>query len=63
MIKFAFCYEHDDILDFVKNEVQNCMRQREVEISAMCCHNAGEPVPAGQTRRMCCWSLYILCRI
>lgn len=42
MIKFAFCYEHDDILDFVKNEVQNCMRQREVEISAMCCHNAGE---------------------
>lgn len=42
MIKFAFCYEHDDTLSFVKNEVQNCLRQREIEISVLCCHNACE---------------------
>ncbi|MDE6364670.1 MAG: LytTR family transcriptional regulator [Lachnospiraceae bacterium] len=42
MIKFAFCYEHDDTLNFVKNEVQSCLRQREVEIAAVCCHNAYE---------------------
>lgn len=42
MIKFAFCYEHDDTLNFVKNEVLSCLRQREVEIDAVCCHNACE---------------------
>ncbi len=42
MINFAFCYEHDDTLDFVKNEVLTCLRQREVEISVICCHNAHE---------------------
>ncbi len=42
MINFAFCYECNELLDFVKNEILNCFRQREVEIAVMCCHSAYE---------------------
>lgn len=42
MINFAFCYEHDEILDFVKNEVLKCFQRREIQISVMCYHNAYE---------------------
>ncbi|MDE7479630.1 MAG: LytTR family transcriptional regulator DNA-binding domain-containing protein [Lachnospiraceae bacterium] len=42
MINFAICYAYDETLDFVKNEVMKCFRQREVQISVMCYHNAYE---------------------
>ncbi len=40
MINFAFCYERDELLDFVKNEILKYFRQREVQIAVMCYHNA-----------------------
>lgn len=42
MINFAFCYERDEVLDFVKSEVLKYFRQREVQIAVMCYHNAYE---------------------
>lgn len=42
MINFAFCYENDEILDFVKNEILKCFQQRDVQIAVMCYHNAYE---------------------
>lgn len=42
MINFAFCYEHDEILEFVRNEVLRCLNQRGVEVAVMCYHNACE---------------------
>lgn len=42
MINFAFCYERDELLDFVKNEVLRCFQQRDVQIAVMCYHNAYE---------------------
>lgn len=42
MINFAFCYEQDELLDFVKNEILNCFQRREVQIAVMCYHNAFE---------------------
>jgi DNA-binding LytR/AlgR family response regulator len=42
MINFAFCYEQKDELDFVKNEVLKCFRQREIEAAIMCFHSAYE---------------------
>lgn len=42
MINFAFCYECNEQLDFVKNEILKYFRQREVDIAVMCYHNAYE---------------------
>lgn len=42
MIHFAFCYQHDEQLNFVRNEILKYFQQREVEIAAMCYHNAYE---------------------
>ncbi len=42
MINFAFCYERDELLDYVKNEILKYFRQREVQIAVMCYHNAYE---------------------
>lgn len=42
MINFAFCYECNEQLEFVKNEILKYFRQREVEIAVMCYHNAYE---------------------
>lgn len=42
MIHFAFCYECDEILEFVKNEILKYFQQREVQIGVMCYHNAYE---------------------
>lgn len=42
MINFAFCYECDEQLNFVKNEILKYFRQREIEIAVMCYHNAYE---------------------
>ncbi len=42
MINFAFCYERDEDLDFVKREILRCFHQREVEIAVKCYHNAHE---------------------
>lgn len=42
MVHFVFCYECEEILDFVKEEVLNYFRQREIAIAARCCHNAPE---------------------
>lgn len=42
MINFAFCYERDELLDFVKNEILKYFRQRDVEIAVMCYHNSYE---------------------
>lgn len=42
MINFAFCYECNELLDFVKNEILNCFRHRDVQIAVMCYHNAYE---------------------
>lgn len=42
MINFAFCYERDELLDFVKNEILKCFQQREVQIAVKCYHNAYE---------------------
>ena len=42
MINFAFCYERDEQLDFVKNEILKYFQRREVEIAVMCYHNAYE---------------------
>lgn len=42
MINFAFCYERDELLDFVRDEILKYFRQREVQIAVMCYHNAYE---------------------
>lgn len=42
MINFAFCYERDELLDYVKNEILKCFHHREVRIAVMCYHNACE---------------------
>lgn len=42
MINFAFCYEHDELLNYVKGEILKYFRQREAEIAVMCYHNAYE---------------------
>lgn len=42
MIHFAFCYEKTELLEFVKNEILNCFRYRDVCITVMCYHNAYE---------------------
>lgn len=42
MINFAFCYEADELLNFVKDEILKYFRQREVQIAVMCYHNAHE---------------------
>lgn len=42
MINFAFCYEHDEILDFMKSEILKCFQRREVQVAVMCYHNAYE---------------------
>lgn len=42
MINFAFCYEHDDILDFVKDEVVKCFTRKGIIVAIKCYHNAYE---------------------
>ncbi|GFI22421.1 hypothetical protein IMSAGC011_01196 [Lachnospiraceae bacterium] len=42
MINFAFCYEQDEVLEFVRDEILNCFRYREIQIAVMCYHNAYE---------------------
>ena len=42
MINFAFCYEQTELLEFVRDEILNCFRYRDVNIAVMCYHNAYE---------------------
>lgn len=42
MVNFAFCYERDERLDLVKNEILKYFQRREVQIAVMCYHNAYE---------------------
>ena len=42
MINFAFCYEQNELLEFVKEEILNCFRYRDVKIAVKCYHNAYE---------------------
>lgn len=42
MVNFAFCYERDEVLEFVKNEIIKCFHQRDVQIAVMCYHNPCE---------------------
>lgn len=42
MINFAFCYERDEVLNFVRDEVLKCFNQRGIIVSVMCYHNACE---------------------
>jgi len=42
MIHFAFCYECDELLDFVKREIQNLFQRRDAPVSVMCYHNPYE---------------------
>lgn len=42
MIHFAFCYEQTELLEFVRDEILNCFRYRDVNIAVMCYHNAYE---------------------
>ena len=36
MINFAFCYEQNELLEFVKEEILNCFRYRDVKIAVKC---------------------------
>lgn len=42
MINFAFCYEHDEILNFVRDEVLKCFNQKGIIVAIMCYHSAYE---------------------
>jgi DNA-binding LytR/AlgR family response regulator len=42
MINFAFCYENDDELNFMKNEIQKCFKVRDIEIAIRTYHCAYE---------------------
>jgi DNA-binding LytR/AlgR family response regulator len=42
MVNFAFCYEREDELNFVKNEIQKCFKIRDIEIALKAYRNAYE---------------------
>ncbi len=42
MINFAFCYEHDEIRNFVKDEVLKCFNQKGIIVAVMCYRSACE---------------------
>lgn len=42
MINFAFCYEHKNVLEFVKNEVVKCLNQKGIIVAVKCYHSAYE---------------------
>lgn len=42
MMNFAFCYERDEVLNFVRDEILKCFNQKGIIVSVMCYHNARE---------------------
>lgn len=42
MINFAFCYEHDEIRNFVRDEVLKCFNQKGIIVAVMCYRSACE---------------------
>ncbi len=42
MINFAFCYEHDEIRNFVRDEVLKCFNQKGIIVAVMCYRSAYE---------------------
>jgi hypothetical protein len=42
MVNFAFCYENEDELNFVRNEIEKCFKIREINIAIMAYRNAYE---------------------
>lgn len=42
MINFAFCYEHDEVLNFIRDEVLKCFNQKGIIVAVMCYHSAYE---------------------
>lgn len=42
MINFAFCFEHDEIRNFVRDEVLKCLNQKGIIVAVMCYRSAYE---------------------
>lgn len=42
MINFAFCFEQDNELNFMKDEIMQWFHQKGTEVAVLCCHNAYE---------------------
>jgi DNA-binding LytR/AlgR family response regulator len=42
MINFAFCYENEEEMDFIKSEIQKCFKIRDIEIAIKTYHCAYE---------------------
>jgi hypothetical protein len=42
MVNFAFCYENEDELNFIKNEIEKCFKAREIKIATKAYRNAYE---------------------